>query len=133
MSDYSKKCKSTAISIIIIGSIAVIILAVDKAKGMDYYESEFDIKVFFTWLILGAVFIDFFSSILFAMAELLENVAKISYAQAASNANSGLNNASIAYQKDSILNNGGWKCDKCGRVNASYISTCVCGEARPSK
>lgn len=133
MSDYSKKCRGAAISIILGGSIAVIMLAVDKAKVVDYYESEFDTKIFFTWLLLGAVFIDFFSVMLFAMAELLENVAKISYAQAASNANSGLNNASKAYQKDAILNNGGWKCDKCGRVNASYISTCVCGEARPSK
>lgn len=26
-----------------------------------------------------------------------------------------------------LLSNGGWKCPKCGRVNAGYTYTCVCG------
>lgn len=133
MSEYSKKCKGAAISIIILGTLAVIMLAVDKATIIDYYEKEFDAKIFFTWLTLGAVFIDFFSVILYAMSELLENIAKLLYAKTASDAKVGLNTASAAYQNEKIINNGGWKCDRCGRVNASYISTCVCGGARPSK
>ncbi len=29
-------------------------------------------------------------------------------------------------EKD-VLDRGGWKCMECGRVNSSYIETCVCG------
>lgn len=28
---------------------------------------------------------------------------------------------------------GSWKCDQCRRVNAKYISTCVCGNSRPNR
>ena len=35
------------------------------------------------------------------------------------------NNTSFA--DTNILQNGGWKCD-CGRINASYVSSCVCGK-----
>lgn len=26
-----------------------------------------------------------------------------------------------------ILENGGWKCSKCGRINANYTGSCACG------
>ena len=26
-----------------------------------------------------------------------------------------------------VLSTGGWKCHKCKRVNASYVTTCICG------
>ncbi len=133
MSSLSKICKSSAISIIICGTIAVFMLAVNKATIVGYYENEFDVMVFFIWLMIGALFVDFFSIILFAMSELLENIAKLLYAGTAPDAKVGLNTASAAYQNEKIIKNGGWKCDRCGRVNASYISTCVCGGARPGR
>ena len=30
-------------------------------------------------------------------------------------------------RKERIVSEGGWKCNRCGRTNASYITTCVCG------
>ena len=31
-----------------------------------------------------------------------------------------------------IMRNGGWNCS-CGRVNASYVSTCACGKNKSAK
>lgn len=31
-----------------------------------------------------------------------------------------------------LIRNGGWKCGKCGRVNASYVTTCACGKPKVS-
>lgn len=28
---------------------------------------------------------------------------------------------------DEMLRHGGWQCQKCGRVNAAYVSSCGCG------
>lgn len=29
-----------------------------------------------------------------------------------------------------LMDNGGWKCDGCGRINASYVGTCACGRSK---
>ena len=33
-------------------------------------------------------------------------------------------------REQEILSKGGWRCPKCNQVNASYVTTCVCGEGR---
>lgn len=33
-------------------------------------------------------------------------------------------------QEKDILKNGGWKCNYCGRANASYVGTCACGKTK---
>lgn len=33
-------------------------------------------------------------------------------------------------REQGLLSRGGWRCSKCNLVNASYVTTCVCGEAR---
>ena len=30
-------------------------------------------------------------------------------------------------RKERIVSEGGWKCNRCGRTNASYTTTCICG------
>lgn len=41
------------------------------------------------------------------------------------------NSALSAYAKEiserRILDDGGWKCERCGRINASYSTSCACG------
>jgi hypothetical protein len=34
--------------------------------------------------------------------------------------------------KRNVLSSGGWKCS-CGRVNAAYVSSCVCGKGKHEK
>lgn len=29
-----------------------------------------------------------------------------------------------------LLDTGGWKCDGCRRINASYVGTCACGRSK---
>lgn len=29
-----------------------------------------------------------------------------------------------------MLSRGGWRCKSCGKVNSSYMSSCVCGRSR---
>lgn len=29
-----------------------------------------------------------------------------------------------------LMDNGGWRCDGCGRINASYVGTCACGRSK---
>ncbi|MBR1816810.1 MAG: hypothetical protein IJ763_08930 [Lachnospiraceae bacterium] len=35
------------------------------------------------------------------------------------------------YAKD-ILDKGGWVCNECGKVNPKYLTTCKCGNSKPS-
>ena len=35
--------------------------------------------------------------------------------------------SSTVSHNEHLLQNGGWRCASCGAVNASYITTCVCG------
>ena len=35
-------------------------------------------------------------------------------------------------QQQSLLEQGGWKCNKCGNVNPSYSGTCNCGNLKAS-
>lgn len=134
-SKYSRQCKTEAVSIIVIGSIAAVLLAISKATIIDYYEKSFDAMIFFTWLAIGGVFVEFFSAVLFAMSELLERAAEISYTNAKLNGNKKeeIGNISAGYQNNNSLSDGSWKCDQCRRVNAKYISTCVCGNSRPNR
>lgn len=43
------------------------------------------------------------------------------------NDNSKLSMLAKQTDDERTLKNGGWKCSKCRRVNASYITTCECG------
>lgn len=36
----------------------------------------------------------------------------------------------IGAKKIEVLNNGGWKCAKCGKVNFKHITSCTCGTAK---
>lgn len=29
-----------------------------------------------------------------------------------------------------IIENGGWGCSDCGKINQSYITTCMCGKSK---
>jgi len=132
-SKYAKQCKTEAISIIVMGIIGVFLLALDKATGTEYWEKSFDAEIFFTWLIVGGIFVEFFSAVLFALSELLEKAAEISYATMNSLKKEENGNANAGYQSNQNANDGSWKCSQCRRINAKYVSTCVCGNPRPNK
>lgn len=38
--------------------------------------------------------------------------------------------AAAKHSEDQILQNNGWKCNRCGRVNPNYTGTCGCGISR---
>lgn len=132
-SKYAKQCKVEAVSIIILGAIGVFLLALDKATVTEYWEKSFDAKIFFTWLIVGTVFVEFFSAVLLALSELLEKAAEISYTTMNANKRVENGNMNAGYQNNQASNDGSWKCSQCKRINAKYVSTCVCGNARPNR
>ena len=35
-----------------------------------------------------------------------------------------------AHRDNELLTNGGWRCSKCGAVNAGYVGTCGCGTTK---
>lgn len=36
-------------------------------------------------------------------------------------------------QDQMLINQGGWKCSNCGKVNAASVTTCICGRRKESK
>lgn len=36
-------------------------------------------------------------------------------------------------QEKKIISDGGWKCNKCGRVNPNYTGTCACGVSKQAQ
>lgn len=33
-------------------------------------------------------------------------------------------------EENRIIENGGWRCSDCGKINQSYITTCMCGKSK---
>lgn len=56
-----------------------------------------------------------------------ENHAVTNYSYATS---SLLSAAAKENDEKKMLSNGGWKCNKCGRVNPSYTGSCGCGMSK---
>ena len=94
-------------------------------KNRGYYEN---------WFWWGF----FFGFIALIVALTKPQVIQTSYQQASNSSSSALSRVANQYElerihkdNEKILISGGWRC-ACGRVNASYVGFCGCGETKTS-
>jgi len=118
-----KWCFPFGVVIFAIGVIEAIYILVDGS-------------FFFFLVSLVASFIN--AAVYFAVAELDEKIRRIEEFNVKTAGLQGIHikdtdMQSYVYNTMSdrkLLEKGGWKCQSCGRINASYVGTCACGKVK---
>lgn len=151
--DAGSKIKKIAIVLFWIAVVASVILAFVFGWS-EHYSSysyraykEFEPALFFSFLIGGPLCSYISTLFLVAFGDLVENTQRIKElnekiaTEKGSAAENPLRtkeaNGKITLAEDDIPisyvrqagNTTGWKC-QCGRTNADYVSTCVCGRSK---
>lgn len=68
---------------------------------------------------------------LYTLGEIYDRVFSSTFSRGMSaSVENGLTAIANEEEKKRILNNGGWKCPDCGKVNRSYETTCKCGRSK---
>ncbi len=101
--------------------VATIIEAIAGAK----ISEEHPILGFIIGAVIGFVMNYLICLLMYAFGELTEKVERMhtNLYQLAADIKEENHNRSL-------LENGGWKCNFCGRINADYVTTCTCGKRK---
>lgn len=126
MSKLSKLCKGIGWTIVVLCIIATLAIAVQVTKISD------NLGAFFIALFIGAIITLLLPLMLFVVGEILARLANIEYNLYAI-ANRTYANSAKDEAREKLLDNGGWRCNQCGKINQGYIGTCVCGNAKHSR
>lgn len=124
-------CKKIAIVVLVLGVIGSFALAAQLGKGYEYgfydIQEERDWFMTIVYFISGVVSTGIFSVIFFALAEILEKLESLEYnSKPAARLNTtGFEND--MKREEYMVNNGGWKCSRCGRINDMTVGSCACG------
>lgn len=90
-------------------------------------KSERDWFMTIIYFVAGIVTTGIFSAIFFALAEILEKLESLEYN---SKPMARLNTTGFENDRkreEYMVNNGGWKCSRCGRINDMTVGSCACG------
>ena len=124
-------CEKLAYIYFVIGVIGSFVLAYILGRKVDFVFSSGRISYDRDWIMTFAVFGGCFlsvlivSAILLALTYTIETLENIEYKVGTLEDNTNLNTSE---QRKPSGNE--WKCLSCGRINASYVTTCVCGEPK---
>lgn len=127
-------CNILGTIVLVLGIIGSIALAWNNGVTVTY-DSYFRIEekrsIFLTisWFVGGILSTAIGTVILVALGEILEHLKVLS--RRVSEVESKLSSVERKdKESDDIAYKGSWKCPQCGRVNASYIGTCGCGQTK---
>lgn len=105
-----------------------------KVIGTIYLVLGIIVSIWMAWSYLSIlVFIAglFATSVqvvtLYTLDEILENVSSHQYFVSGKTEYDGVSSYDNGRSSMSNTPNGDWKCPECGKTNASYVGTCVCG------
>lgn len=132
---YMKKaCRILGIIVLVLGIIGSIALAWDNgvvvtSDFFDDIDSKRSISLTIGWFAGGLLSTAVASVILFSISEILERLEGLSWR--VSEVEGKLESAERKEKEaDDITYRGSWRCPECGRVNASYVGTCGCGQTK---
>lgn len=117
----------------VLATIGAIIVSFTAARANIFNNFEFGVFIV-TFLPFG-IGIALWCLLMLAIAEGLHLLQTIAYNTSdlsdprTKNLDVGTRNLSTA--RNSSVPSGGWKCNQCGKGNASYIGTCSCGNTKP--
>ncbi|MGN0480359.1 MAG: hypothetical protein ACI4EV_02175 [Lachnospiraceae bacterium] len=130
MSNLSKICKGIGWTIIILGVIYSLSIAIQGAKP-QYSSEKFHFWAFLLTFAIGSLVSAASSIIFFVISEILSRLATIDYNLYAIANSRHMSSANEAARNESLLDKGGWRCDRCGKINPGYTGTCACGNVKP--
>lgn len=127
-------CKDIGYVVLVLGAIGSVFLA--KESGVDIeYSYSFDITYERNWLstivyfLIGLASTGIFATIFFALSTILEKLETLEYRIPATDTNS-LTGMSDSLREQRMVDNGGWKCNQCGRINDNTTGSCACGASK---
>lgn len=128
--EYEQKVNPNAIKVIagfvsLAGAIIGIIMGFTQAEYSDEFNAGIMLLV---WLIS-----DILAVFIFTGASILEQLLKINETLRIWNRTGIISNNELSGINDSYDRNTAWKCTNCGRINATYVGTCGCGQQRDNK
>ena len=125
-------CNRLGYILLIGGAIGTFLLAKFNGRVVDittsyavYYKRDMGLTIY--WIVVGVISTVLSSVIFFALAEILETLETLEYYAAQASTPTRLASEN---EKQRILNDGGWTCKKCGRVNSNVTGTCACGGSK---
>lgn len=139
--DSKKFCRVVAVVILVFGIIGSFFIA--YSYGVTFPDSGSSYKLYAAsperdWAVTigiffgGIVSVCIISSLLLAVARIIENQENIYYClkqiERGMGTQKGKNVTSM--NSEDTPPSGFWKCSKCGIVNANYVGTCACGESK---
>lgn len=98
-------------------------------SGYAGFEQERSVFLTLMWFAVGIFGTALGTVILISLGEILENQETIT--RRCLDIESKLGTVQQKNKEaDDVAYKGSWKCSKCGRLNASYIGTCGCGQVK---
>lgn len=140
MSDIGGCCKILAKIYGVIGAIGSIVLAniYGKESEVNYYFERVEYQQ--NWELTIAIFVGVLLVVsmiciaLYTIGAIYDAVNSSAFQKGgvARYEKLGEGTSVIAEQDEvnKIIENDGWRCSDCGKINQSYITTCMCGKSK---
>lgn len=140
MSDIGRWCKILAKIYGVIGTIGSIVLANiygKEAEANSYFER---VEYQRNWMLTIAIFVGVLLVVsmicitLYTIGAIYDAVNSSAFQKGGVDRYEKLEEGtSVIAEQDEvnrIIENGGWRCSDCGKINQSYITTCMCGKSK---
>lgn len=127
-------CNTLGTIVLVLGIIGSIALAWNNGVTVTYdsysgVEETRSILLTLVWFVAGILSTAIGTVILVSLGEILEYLEVLS--RRVSEVEGKMSTVERKdKESDDIAYKGSWKCPQCGRVNASYIGTCGCGQTK---
>lgn len=127
-------CNTLGTIVLVLGIIGSIALAWNNGVTVTYdsylrVEETRSILLTLVWFVGGILSTAIGTVILVSLGEILEYLEVLS--RRVSEVEGKMSTVERKdKESDDIAYKGSWKCPQCGRVNASYIGTCGCGQTK---